>query len=475
MNHSMPDYDVVIVGAGPNGLAAAIELSRNNQRVLVVEGHETIGGGSRTDELTLPGFRHDVCSTVFALGRASPFLKSLHLDRFGLEWAQPEIPVAHVLDEGSVALHRSVEETAAGLGVDGAGYRRLMDPLIANADAIYETILGPVVRIPPHPIAAARFGLRGLASAKRLAGRFDTTEARALLAGLAGHSTSDLTKPLTGAMALVMATAAHTEGYPFVRGGSQALADAMAALLESLGGEIATGTWIETLDQLPRASAYMLDVMPVSAAGIADNQIARKRARKLKKWPHGPATFKVDYATSAPIPWPDADVQRAGTVHVGGTFEEVAAAEGAAWGDRSTDRPFLILTQPTVADPSRAPSGKHTVWAYAHVANGSTEDVTDAITAQIERFAPGFKATILGQHSRSPGEFASYNPNNVGGDIGGGRFGLWTVVSRPRFSPNPYRIAPNIYLCSSATPPGAGVHGMNGFHAARSALRMLER
>lgn len=471
----MPDYDAVVVGAGPNGLCAAIELARNNQRVLLIEGQDTVGGGSRTQEITLPGFRHDICSAVFTLGHASPFLRSLDLERYGLSWVQPEIPVAHALDGGSVFLHRDLAATAAGLGSDGAAYTRLLAPFIDRSEAFYEIVFGSIVGLPRHPLLMARFGLSGLPSARRLVKRFKGEQARALIAGLAAHATSDLSRPLTGAMAIVLGAAGHTEGYPFAAGGSQTLVDALAAKLEDLGGEIATGQWVRSLSDLPSASAYLLDVMPEAAASITGNEVATRRRARMTKWRHGPATFKVDYATSAPIPWRDAALTKAGTVHVGGTFEEVAEAEGAPWRGEHAEIPFLILAQPSITDPTRSPDGQHTVWAYAHVPNGADDDITDAITAQIERFAPGFAATILAKHTTTPTGFDVYNPNNVGGDIGAGRFGLWQVAARPRLSLNPYRLAGGVYLCSAATPPGAGVHGMNGFHAARSALEYLNR
>ena len=469
----MPEYDAVVVGAGPNGLAAAITLARGGYRVIVVEGRDTVGGGSRTDELTLPGFRHDVCAAVFSLGHASPFFNSLHLEKYGLEWVQPRIPMAHALDEGSVALYRSVKETAEALGRDARAYNRLMGPLAARPEAFYETVLGPAVSIPPHPAMTLRFGIRAMRSIKRLAGRFKSVEGRALIAGLGAHSTSDLRNPLTGALALVLGVAGHTEGYPFAKGGSQAIADALAAAFRDLGGEIATGSWVETIGELPQAEAYLLDVMPGAAAELAGSRISSGRRRRLKRWRYGPAVFKVDYATSSPIPWHDEILREAGTVHVGGSFEEVEAAERAPWKGDHTDVPFLILAQPSIVDSTRAPNGRHTVWAYAHVPNGSNRDVTESITSQIERFAPGFRDTILGKHSTNPGSLEAYNPNNVGGDIGGGAFSIRQIAARPRLSIHPYRLGKDIFICSSASPPAGGVHGMNGYHAATAALRHL--
>ena len=470
----MPDYDAIVVGSGPNGLSAAIELSRNGQRVLVIEGRDTVGGGCRTDELTLPGFHHDQCAAVFALGHASPFFKDLHLDEFGLEFVQPEIPMAHALEDGSVALHRSLEQTAAELGSDGLRYRRVMKPFVTRPEGFHATVLGPILRLPPHPVTATRFGLRGMPSAHRLARRFKTEAARALLAGLAAHATAPLSDPVTAAMALVMGASGHTDGYPFARGGSQAISDALAAVLLAEGGEIATGTWVDSIDDLPPAQVYLLDVMPKAAVELAASRIPSRRARRFARWKHGPAAFKVDYATSGPIPWHDDTLRRAGTIHVGGTFDEVAAAERAPWEGHHTNLPFVLLAQPSIVDPTRAPDDGQTVWAYSHVPNGSDRDITDEITARVEQFAPGFRKTILDHHITTPADFAAYNPNNIGGDIGAGAFGMRQLAARPRLSPNPYRLGDGVYICSAASPPGGGVHGMSGYHAARSALRVLK-
>lgn len=475
LNRPMPSYDAVVVGAGPNGLAAAIELARESFRVLLVEGYERVGGGTRTDELTVPGYRHDVCSTVYALGRASPFFRSLDLERYGVEWAQPEIPVGHALDGGAVVVHRDLDETAEALGRDGPAYRRLLAPLVGHPDALYETVLGPVVRVPPHPIAAARFGLNGIRSVAGLVRRFETPRARALLAGLGAHSVSDLHNPLTAAMALVMAAAAHTEGYPFIRGGSEGIARALASTFEAEGGVIETGRWVESLDELPEARVYLLDLVPGAAVRLSGDRLPARTRRALTRFRFGPGIFKVDYATSGPIPWADPALSKAGTVHVGGMFEEVAAWERASWRRERGDRPFLILTQPSIADGTRAPGTGHAVWAYAHVPNGSDVDLEAAVTGQIERFAPGFRDTVIDLRATTSADIAAYNPNNVGGDIGGGAFGVRQILGRPKWALNPYRLGNGVYLCSSSTPPGGGVHGMNGYHAARAALAGLRR
>ena len=311
-------------------------------------------------------------------------------------------------------------------------------------------------------------------SAHRLARRFKTEAARALLAGLAAHATAPLSDPVTAAMALVMGASGHTDGYPFARGGSQAISDALAAVLLAEGGEIATGTWVDSIDDLPPAQVYLLDVMPKAAVELAASRIPSRRARRFARWKHGPAAFKVDYATSGPIPWHDDTLRRAGTIHVGGTFDEVAAAERAPWEGHHTNLPFVLLAQPSIVDPTRAPDDGQTVWAYSHVPNGSDRDITDEITARVEQFAPGFRKTILDHHITTPADFAAYNPNNIGGDIGAGAFGMRQLAARPRLSPNPYRLGDGVYICSAASPPGGGVHGMSGYHAARSALRVLK-
>ena len=461
-------FDAVVVGAGPNGLAAAVELARRGRSVLVVEGEDTIGGGARTAALTIEGFAHDVCSAVHPLAAGSPYFRSLPLADYGLEWAHPQIPLAHPMDHTTVALYRSISDTAGALGADGEAYRNLITPLATRLDELLDDILRPFLRFPRHPIGLARFGLTGMRSVNAITSRFSTPEARALLAGLGAHSIARLDRPLTSGVALVLATAAHVFGFPFARGGSKAITDALAGYLGDLGGRIDTGRWITGLEELPNADAYLLDVSAPAAARIAGDRIKGLTRRRLTKWRHGPGVFKVDYALRAPPPWRDETLAAAGTVHIGGTASDVESSERASVEGSHTSRPFVLLAQPTVADQSRSPVGTHVVWAYCHVPNGSTTDMTEAIEAQIERYAPGFGGRVLARHTRDTSEYETYNPNIVGGDIGGGAFGIRGTILR---RPNPYRIGAGVYLCSSATPPGAGVHGMCGYHAARAAAR----
>ena len=470
--------DAVVVGAGPNGLAAAIELARAGRSVLVLERAGVVGGGTRTAELTLPGFRHDVCSAIHPLAAGSPFLRSLALHRFGLELLEPPVQAAHPLDDGSaVAVHRSVDQTAAGLGIDAAAYASLIGPLAREWDALAEIVLGPP-RLPRHPALAARFGLNGLQPADVLARRvFGGERARALLAGMAAHSIQPLSAPGTAAFGLVLLALAHATGWPVARGGSAAIASALRACLEALGGELETGREVRSLRDLPPARAVLFDLTPrqlLSICGPGDLPSSYRRA--LARFRYGPGAFKLDYALSGPVPWQAAECRAAGTVHLGGTLAEISASEAAVAAGRHPERPYVLVAQPAVIDPSRAPGGGHTLWAYCHVPNGSSADMTAAIEAQIERFAPGFADLVLARAARGPAQLEADNPNYVGGDINAGAATLRQTLARPVVRLNPYA-TPNraLFVCSASTPPGGGVHGMCGYHAARAALRTVLR
>jgi len=472
----MTGRDAVIVGSGPNGLAAAIELARAGLSVLVVEGADTIGGGARSAALTLPGFTHDVCSAVYPMGAASPFLRTLPLDRFGLEWLHPPVPFAHPLDGGTAAVfRRSVEDTAVGLGTDADAYRRLIAPLARAADGLFADLLGPPFTIPRHPLAALRFGFPALRTGRGFAeAYFKTREARALWAGVAAHAVLPLERRPGGAVALMLGLAGHAHGWPVVRGGAQALTDALAGYLRSLGGAIETGRWVKSLADLPPAKAVLFDTSPRQLLAIAGDGLPAGYARRLRKYRHGPGVFKVDWALAGPIPWAAADCRGAGTVHVGGTLDEIADAERAPFEGRHAEKPFVLVVQPCVADPSRAPAGKHVGWGYCHVPPGGGEDMLGRIEGQIERFAPGFRDLVIGRHVMTAAAMEAYNPNYVGGDISGGVTDLWQLFTRPVAALDPYRTPnPRLWLCSSSTPPGGGVHGMCGWAAARSVLRRL--
>ncbi len=450
---------------------------REGLSVLVIEAASTIGGGTRTAPLTHPGFVHDVCSAVHPFAVASPFLKTLRLAEHGLELIHPPAPLAHPLDDGTTAvLERSIEETARSLGPDERSYRRLMEPLAADADQLFADLLGPL-RLPQHPISAARFGLQAIQPATMLANRwFSAPQARALLAGLAAHSILPLECWTTAAIGLVLGIAGHTVGWPIVRGGSQGIADSLAAHLRSLGGEIVTGWRVESVDELPEAGAVLLDVTPRQVIAMAGHRLPDRYVRALKRYRYGAGVFKLDWALSGPIPWTSPDCARAGTVHLGGTIEEVAASESAVGRGEHPERPFVLLSQPSLFDPTRAPPDHHTAWAYCHVPHGSTVDMTNRIEAQVERFAPGFRDKILARHVMAPRDFQSYNANYIGGDINGGAQDLRQLFTRPVARLVPYSTPlPWLYLCSSSTPPGGGVHGLCGYHAARAALRRSHR
>jgi phytoene dehydrogenase-like protein len=467
--------DAVVVGSGPNGLVAAVLLARAGLRVEVLEGMETPGGGCRTEDLTIPGFHHDVCSTVQALATASPVLRDLDLPGLGVRLCAPEVAVAHPLDSGTAAsVVASVDETAGGLGRDAESYARLMAPLVAHAGGIVGAALSPPGTLPREPVAVARFAALGVGSVTRLSRGFRTDGARALLAGVGAHAVRPLDAPLTAGIALVLTMVAHTGGWPVVEGGSARLTDALVRALCDAGGTVRTGEWVTDLDQLPASRVTLLDTSPRGLASLAGARLADRYARSLERFTYGPGVCKVDWALSGPVPWAAAACRRAGTVHVGGTFEEVAAAEAAVAQGLDVERPFCIVVQPCVADPTRAPAGRHTLWAYCHVPPGSSVDMTSRIEAQIERFAPGFGALVLARATERAADVERRNPNYVGGDINGGAATLRQTLFRPTVRWRPYRTAlRGLYLCSASTPPGGGVHGMCGAGAARAVLRDL--
>jgi phytoene dehydrogenase-like protein len=464
--------EAIVVGAGPNGLAAAVTLARAGRAVRLLEAGPTVGGGMRTAQLTLPGFRHDVCSAIHPMAAGSPFFAGLPLAEHGLAWIHPVAPLAHPLDGGTAAmLERSFEATGATLGPDAGAWRALMEPLARAWPGLVGDLLAPL-HLPRHPVALAGFGLQALRSARRLAeARFAGEPARALFAGIAAHSMLPLEAPLSAAVGLVLGAAGHAVGWPLPRGGSQSIADALASLLRSLGGEIVTGAPVTTLEDLPTARALLLDVTPRQLLRLGGHRLSPRYRCSLARYRYGVGVFKIDLALDGPIPWVAAACARAGTVHLGGTLAEIAAAEAAVARGEHPERPFVLLAQQSLFDDSRAPAGKHTVWAYCHVPHGSTVDMAERIERQIERFAPGFRERILARHVLSPAALEAYNANYIGGDINGGVQDLRQLFTRPTARLVPYATpARGLYLCSASTPPGGGVHGMCGHHAARVAL-----
>ena len=466
-----------VIGSGPNGLAAAITLAEAGVAVTVYEGQDRVGGACSSADLTLPGFVHDVGSSAYPMGVASPFFRALGLERFGLRWIQPDLPVAHPLDNGvGVGLAPRLDAMADQLGAeDGVAWRALLSPLVAEWEKLIPEILGPVIHVPRHTLALARFGLPALLPATTLARRnFKGERARALFAGCAAHSVMPLDAPLSAAIGLVLGTAGHATGWPVVAGGGQRLSDALAACLRELGGKILTGNFVARLEDLPSAEINIFDTGTEALARIAAARLSAGYKAALRSFRAGPASFKVDWALSEPIPWTADVCRRAATVHVGGAMEEITAAEQAAFEGQCSGSPFVLLVQPSICDPSRAPAGKHAAWGYCHVPNGSVVDRTEAIEAQVERFAPGFRDCILARRAWAAPELEAWNPNLVGGDLSGGAMTAKQMLFRPTV--REYGTSdPGIYLCSSSTPPGGGVHGMGGFHAAKLALRNIAR
>jgi phytoene dehydrogenase-like protein len=464
-----------VVGAGPNGLAAAITLAREGVGVTVLEAAPTIGGGTRTTELTVPGLLHDECSAVHPTALASPFLRTLNLERHGLTWCWPEVDLAHPLDSGSAGvLLRSLDDTVAGLGVDGPAWRQLFGPLADSYDDLVAELFQPVFHLPRHLVSLARFGPNALTPATMLAQRWLTSEARALFAGVAAHALHPLHRPLTSAIGLMLTSAGHAYGWPVARGGSQSITNAMAALLTELGGTIKTGVTVESYHEVAHADLVMLDLAPGAVADLLGDRLPAKVARAYRRYRHGPGAFKLDLAVEGGVPWRSEAARRAGTVHVGGTLEEVAETEREIHAGRLPERPFVLVGQQYLADPTRSVGDLHPVWVYAHVPAGYAGDATEAIISQIERFAPGVRDRIVEKYARSTTDLARYNPNYVGGDIATGANDSLQVMMRPRIAFDPYRTGTaGVYLCSAATPPGAGVHGMCGYNAACSALRSL--
>ena len=467
------DYDAVVVGAGPNGLSAAITLGRRFNSVLLLEAAKTVGGGVRSAALTLPGFIHDVCSTVQPLSLASPFFRQLDLAQYGLEWIQPEIPLAHPFEDGSALfIHRSLEITADAMGADGKAYKRLLQPFVDHEKLLLADILQPL-HFPENPFLMARFAFHALHSLRNLAEtKFESDRTRALFAGLAAHAMIPLEKAATAAFGIVLATLAHTVGWPIIKGGSQKLADALADCFRNSGGEIITSQPITSASDLPKAASYFFDVTPRQLISISGLGLSDGYRKRLARFRYGPGVCKMDWALKEPIPWKADICRKAGTVHLGGSLEEIAASIGDVSAGNVSPSPYIILAQQSLFDPSRAPAGGHTAWAYCHVPQGSAADVSSLIEKKIERYAPGFRDVILAKSVLSAAAMEHYNPNYVGGDINGGLQDLAQLYTRPIASLNPYRTsAQNIYLCSSSTPPGGGVHGLCGYYAAQFASK----
>lgn len=468
---SKKEYDAIVVGSGPNGLSAAITLQKAGLSVLVVEAKPTIGGGMRTAELTLPGFKHDICSAIHPMAMGSPFFADLPLHQHGLEFVHAPLPAAHPFDNGKAAiLSRSIEETALLLGKDGQAYLDLIQPLVASWPKIVDDTLGPL-GIPKQPLLLAQFGLKAMQPASWIAKRFETTEAKGLWAGMTAHSIQPLTNFSSAAIGMVLSAVGHLYGWPIPKGGSQSIADALGSYFISLGGKIETNFIVKSLDQLPAADTVLFDVTPKQLLEIAGEKFSSLYKWQLERYRYGMGVFKIDWALDGPIPFSAKECNKAATVHLGNTFKEIAAGEQLSSSGGHPEKPFVLLAQQSLFDATRAPEGKHTAWAYCHVPNGSTKDMTAAIENQVERFAPGFKDQILAKNTMNSLQIEAYNPNYIGGDINGGILDIGQLFTRPALRVSPYRTsAKGIYICSSSTPPGGGVHGMCGYHAAKTAL-----
>jgi phytoene dehydrogenase-like protein len=468
--------DALIIGAGPNGLSAAVALAQAGLSVTVHEARSSIGGGTRTEELTLPGYQHDVCSAIHPTAVVSPFLRKLPLDRYGLEWISPPVALVHAFEDGRVAqLHPDLDETARGLGEDGDAWAALMDPFVEKRDELFDSILRPV-RVPRHPLLMARFGLRALRSCASIIRRFRTAEARALFAGCAAHGVVPLEKAGTASFGLILALSAHAANWPVAKGGSAAITDALAALFRDLGGRIETDRPVRNMSDLPPAKAVLFDLTPRQMVAIAGDRFPSRYRRRLERYRYGPGIFKIDWALDGTIPWKNEACLESATVHLGASYEAIAEGERQAWNGVDPERPFILVAQQSLFDSTRAPAGHHTGWAYCHVPHGSTREMTEVIENAVESHAPGFRDRILARHTINAAELEIHNENMIGGDIGGGANSIVQFLTRPAYRYDPYSTPdPRIFICSSATPPGGGVHGMGGWNAAQSVLRRCFR